>query len=179
MSTMPPQMPGNKPIPTYTDSSFPVYATHCPGALNVQPVRLHLPPPPPFPSELSNLNAREKPKLPDVLDDGWFEQKLQKLMDMKLELERTRLESQGQNMQGLSLVTVGAPVEAQEEEEERQSEPECLVKPVEEYTKPFCEFMTENPTVFHAVDYFKKKLTANGFTEVRWSQNFPSGLSVT
>jgi hypothetical protein len=139
--------------------------------LNGQPVRPYLPPPPPFPSELfelSNLIASEKPKLPDVLDDGWFEQKLQKLMDMKLELARTRLESQGQNMPDSRQVHVGVPVEAQEGEEERLSGPECLVKPVEEYTKPFCNFLTENPTVFHAVDYFKTKLKANGFTEVRY-----------
>lgn len=37
----------------------------------------------------------------------------------------------------------------------------------EAFTKPFCDFLTENPTVFHAVDYFKKKLDYAGFTEVR------------
>jgi hypothetical protein len=40
-----------------------------------------------------------------------------------------------------------------------------VIKP-EEYTKPFCDFLTENPTVFHAVDYFKTKLEANGFQKV-------------
>lgn len=39
------------------------------------------------------------------------------------------------------------------------------VKP-EAYTKPFLDFLTENPTVFHAVDYFKTKLNHRGFTEV-------------
>lgn len=39
------------------------------------------------------------------------------------------------------------------------------IKP-EEYTKPFCDFLTENPTVFHSVDYFKTKLEANGFQKV-------------
>lgn len=36
----------------------------------------------------------------------------------------------------------------------------------EAFTKPFTQFLTENPTIFHAVDYFKEKLGAVGFTEV-------------
>lgn len=36
----------------------------------------------------------------------------------------------------------------------------------ESFTTPFCEFLTENPTIFHAVDYFKGKLNGAGFTEV-------------
>ena len=37
----------------------------------------------------------------------------------------------------------------------------------EAYTKPFLDFLTENPTVFHAVDYFKTKLNQLDFKEVR------------
>lgn len=37
----------------------------------------------------------------------------------------------------------------------------------EAFTTPFCEFLTENPTIFHAVEYFKGKLNGAGFTEVR------------
>lgn len=149
-----------------------------------RPVRTHLPPPPPFPTELeditgrlkpkphANLSAIDNPRLPDVLDDVWFEQKLQKLTDMKLELVKARLESQGLRLQDApSLISVDVTARMQaEQEEEWSDENGCLVKPVEEYTKPFCDFLTENPTVFHAVDYFKKKLTANGFTEVRCRQ---------
>ncbi|KAG5953860.1 hypothetical protein E4U53_001308 [Claviceps sorghi] len=36
----------------------------------------------------------------------------------------------------------------------------------EAFTKPFCDFLRENPTVFHAVDYFKRKLTDCGFEEL-------------
>ncbi|KAK1761007.1 putative vacuolar aminopeptidase [Echria macrotheca] len=36
----------------------------------------------------------------------------------------------------------------------------------EDFTKPYCEFMTQNPTVFHAVGYFKEKLLKAGFTEL-------------
>lgn len=41
----------------------------------------------------------------------------------------------------------------------------ATLKP-EAYTKPFCDFLTENPTVFHAVDYFKTKLAALGYAEL-------------
>lgn len=41
----------------------------------------------------------------------------------------------------------------------------------ESFTKPFCQFLTENPTIFHAVVYFKEKLNAVGFTEVSWLQD--------
>ncbi|SPO06843.1 related to aminopeptidase yscI precursor, vacuolar [Cephalotrichum gorgonifer] len=48
---------------------------------------------------------------------------------------------------------------------------ECLLcaaakgKP-EAFTQPFCDFLTNNPTVFHAVGYFEKKLRDAGFTEL-------------
>lgn len=32
--------------------------------------------------------------------------------------------------------------------------------------KPFIDFLEENPTIFHSVDYFKDKLAKHGFTEV-------------
>lgn len=43
---------------------------------------------------------------------------------------------------------------------------ENTLKSPEEYCKPFCDFMTENVTVFHAVDAFEKKLTKAGFKKV-------------
>lgn len=44
----------------------------------------------------------------------------------------------------------------------------CQMKTLtpESFTKPFCQFLTDNPTIFHAVDYFKEKMNAVGFTEV-------------
>ncbi|KAI0459939.1 aminopeptidase-like protein [Xylaria acuta] len=44
----------------------------------------------------------------------------------------------------------------------------CMVidsKP-EAFTEPFCAFLRENPTVFHAVDYFKTKMTSLGYKEL-------------
>lgn len=41
----------------------------------------------------------------------------------------------------------------------------ALGKP-EAYTKPFTDFLEENPTIFHTVEHFKKKLNHVGFTEV-------------
>lgn len=40
------------------------------------------------------------------------------------------------------------------------------LKAPEAYTQPYCDFMTENPTVFHAVDHFEKKLEKAGFKKV-------------
>lgn len=34
------------------------------------------------------------------------------------------------------------------------------------YAQPFCDFLTENPTVFHAVSYFERKLEVAGFKKV-------------
>lgn len=48
----------------------------------------------------------------------------------------------------------------------------------EAYTKPFTDFLRENPTVFHTVDHFKTKLSKLGFTEVGQAHNPPS-LSMT
>lgn len=42
----------------------------------------------------------------------------------------------------------------------------------EDYIKPFCDFLTENPTVFHAVDYFKKKLNSAGYKEVSFGLRY-------
>ncbi|OAA75725.1 Peptidase M18 [Akanthomyces lecanii RCEF 1005] len=36
----------------------------------------------------------------------------------------------------------------------------------EAFTKPFCDFLTENPTVFHTVDYCKTKLHSAGYQEL-------------
>ncbi|KAF2418385.1 peptidase M18, aminopeptidase I [Tothia fuscella] len=35
-----------------------------------------------------------------------------------------------------------------------------------EYTKPFCDFLTENPTVFHTVAQFSKDLSNAGYTKL-------------
>ena len=48
---------------------------------------------------------------------------------------------------------------------------ECLLCAVDRddpkaFTQAFCDFLTENPTVFHAVEYSKEKLGQAGFTEV-------------
>lgn len=40
------------------------------------------------------------------------------------------------------------------------------LKSPEAYCEPFCDFLTENPTVFHAVDYFEQKLSKAGFKKV-------------
>lgn len=44
--------------------------------------------------------------------------------------------------------------------------PQATRKNVEGYTKMFCDFLTKNPTVFHAVDDIKQKLLKKGYTEL-------------
>ncbi|MCJ1434290.1 hypothetical protein MMC27_003657 [Xylographa pallens] len=52
------------------------------------------------------------------------------------------------------------------------------VKP-EAYTQPFLSFISENPTVFHTVDYFSKQLSSHGFTKLSerdlWTDKLEKG----
>lgn len=41
-----------------------------------------------------------------------------------------------------------------------------VLKAPEAYTQPFCDFLTQNPTVFHAVAHFEEKLEKAGFTKL-------------
>lgn len=36
----------------------------------------------------------------------------------------------------------------------------------EAFTEPFCAFLRDSPTIFHAVDYFKTKMKSLGYKEV-------------
>ena len=68
-----------------------------------------------------------------------------------------------------SAASLGAP--AREPEPARTTRA-ADVKP-EDYTRPFCDFLQENPTIFHAVDYFKAKLAKDGFQEVSGPGGYP------
>ena len=50
---------------------------------------------------------------------------------------------------------------------------------VKSYTAPFLSFISDNPTVFHAVTYFAKKLDLHGFTKLSerasWSDKLKTG----
>lgn len=49
----------------------------------------------------------------------------------------------------------------------------------EDYTQSFLDFINENPTVFHAVEYFSKRLDKEGFTKLsereRWEGSLEKG----
>ena len=49
----------------------------------------------------------------------------------------------------------------------------------EAYTDPFLSFISDNPTVFHAIVYFSKKLDAHGFTKLSerdvWTDKLAKG----
>ncbi|KAG4442037.1 hypothetical protein IFR05_002505 [Cadophora sp. M221] len=53
------------------------------------------------------------------------------------------------------------------------------LKSPEAYCQPFCDFLTENPTVFHAVDYFGTKLEKAGFKKLSerkaWTEDLELG----
>lgn len=50
---------------------------------------------------------------------------------------------------------------------------ECTKVDPAQYTKPFCDYLTNNPTVFHAIDAVAKDLEAHGYSKLserdRWS----------
>lgn len=48
---------------------------------------------------------------------------------------------------------------------------EHALRAPEAYTQPFCDFLTENPTVFHTVAHFEKKLEKAGFEKV-WRNKY-------
>lgn len=61
-----------------------------------------------------------------------------------------------------------APVTRFDGESQGKTEPESP----EKYSKPFCDFLTENPTIFHAVKYFEGKLQEAGYEKV-WLTSLP------
>ncbi|KAE8145952.1 glycosyl hydrolase family 71-domain-containing protein [Aspergillus avenaceus] len=46
----------------------------------------------------------------------------------------------------------------------------------EDYAKPYCEFMTSNPTIFHAVDGFTKQLESKGYKRLPEREPWTSKL---
>jgi aminopeptidase I len=46
----------------------------------------------------------------------------------------------------------------------------------ESYAKPFCDFMTGNPTTFHAVDHFTRQLDAHGYQRLSERDTWTSDL---
>lgn len=49
----------------------------------------------------------------------------------------------------------------------------------EAYTKPFCDFITNNPTVFHAISNISSKLESHGYSELSerdlWTSKLKKG----
>ena len=64
------------------------------------------------------------------------------------------------------------PDEMKKAEELRPSEVD-----VKAYTSPFLDFISTNPTVFHAVAHFAKRLESHGFTELSERDSWTSKLS--
>lgn len=83
-----------------------------------------------------------------------------------LDLLRTR--NSNMSLRSLPFVQSSSNLSLQPEtaEAEKQYVEAKDVKP-EDFTKPYCDFMTANPTVFHATAYFKESYEKAGFVVVR------------
>lgn len=60
---------------------------------------------------------------------------------------------------------------------EKAKRPSCSQVQPESYTKPFISFISENPTVFHAVEYFSKKLEFYGFKKLSERRSWKDELA--
>ncbi|KAL8648969.1 MAG: hypothetical protein Q9226_005773 [Calogaya cf. arnoldii] len=67
----------------------------------------------------------------------------------------------------------------EEGQQSKQTKSSLSPTEVESYTQPFLDFITENPTVFHAVDAVARRLESNGFTELssreQWNDKIKKG----
>ncbi|KAL1957041.1 hypothetical protein VTO42DRAFT_6418 [Malbranchea cinnamomea] len=61
---------------------------------------------------------------------------------------------------------------------DQQASQKALLDPdrPETYTQPYCDFMTENPTVFHAVASFSARLEEHGYTKLSERDNWSARL---
>jgi hypothetical protein len=86
------------------------------------------------------------------------------------------LDQQGtvQNFMDNARAAPAKPAVMAAERREHYTVPDYAIKNPEAYTRPFCEFLTENPTVFHAVAYFEEKLSQAGFKKVSTNSLHPS-----
>lgn len=67
----------------------------------------------------------------------------------------------------------GSPVSYRDHARQPTKSIDNTLKAPSDYTRPFCDFLTENPTVWHAVSYFEDKLSQAGFKKVCPMQNLP------
>jgi hypothetical protein len=120
-------------------------------------------------SSISSALKTISHRCPEHLDDDF---KL--LLQHRLEDARAQLKAPGltQSMKwylNAEIERIQQRIEgrAVDVEEEKEGGKDIVrVKEPEAYTEPFCKFLSENPTVFHAVEYFSKKLRAAGFKKV-------------
>lgn len=66
--------------------------------------------------------------------------------------------SRAQRLQGF--------LETRNDTDEAEAFPQATSSTAGKYCKPFCDFLTENPTVFHAVGAMKKSMKDHGWTEL-------------
>ncbi|KAF7868436.1 hypothetical protein EAF04_004968 [Stromatinia cepivora] len=74
---------------------------------------------------------------------------------------QTLFEQYRENLQKNSLIANGLRTE-----EAKIAKEETRLKEPEDYAEPFINFMTENPTVWHAIQYWENKLEKAGFSKL-------------
>jgi len=132
---------------TYRDCGY-AYPQHSTGTTYPAPPPHFFPPPLPWPKQnVSSIRAlspwaeRDVPANNDTPEKSLFEKYNESLQEQH-------------NKPKGSLITKGLVREGN------------ALKSPEAYIQPFCDFLTENPTVWHAVAYFEKKLEKAGFKKV-------------
>ncbi|KAI4251734.1 MAG: hypothetical protein L6R42_008265 [Xanthoria sp. 1 TBL-2021] len=85
----------------------------------------------------------------------------------------------GSNLRGDDLSSNGSSSPWGSAQQPKQMKTSLSTAEVESYTQPFLDFITQNPTVFHAVDAVARRLESNGFTRLssreQWNDKIKKG----
>ncbi|TAQ91254.1 hypothetical protein B7494_g428 [Chlorociboria aeruginascens] len=66
----------------------------------------------------------------------------------------------------------------EEEAQKHHQKQDFALKEPKVYTEPFCNFLTENPTVWHAVGYFEQRLEKGGYKKLSESSTWNASLEL-
>lgn len=131
-------------------------------------------------NSISSVPLRENSILPpgriaavDTLYNEW-------VRNTPWEAAQNMMAARGMSLEGMSARVRSGTGSAPANGMGGSSGPEPLSP--EKYTKPFTDFLTENPTVFHAVSYFADKLENAGYTRLNerdsWSAAVKPGAKL-
>lgn len=109
-----------------------------------------------------------KPDVPDVLS-----------RDPKVPSSPSALFPDGPNLHGNDAYSSESPASRGSAQLPKRMKKSLSTAEVESYTQPFLDFITQNPTVFHAVDAVATRLKSKGFTKLssreQWNVKIKKG----